>query len=117
MLVGFALKRDVQIGSAMQGQTNEPFHKVPQIESHDEQLQHLRRVDALVLDEIRGDGDAFAAEQQATNVDGVILPERNQSVVDDLHLYRTIFYLLLKTQIVGQIFYFLVQVFGASLVL
>jgi hypothetical protein len=37
--------------------------------------------------------------------------------VDDLHLYRTIFNLLLKTQIVGQIFYFLVQVFGASLVL
>jgi hypothetical protein len=74
-------------------------------------------VDALVLDEIRGDGDAFAAEQKATNVDGVILPKRNQSVVDDLHLYRTIFYLLLKTQKVGQIFYFLVQVFGTSLVL
>lgn len=70
----------------MQGQTDEPFHKVPQIESHDEQLQHLRRMDALVLDEIRGDGDTFAAEQKATNVDGVILPERNQSVVDDLHL-------------------------------
>ena len=101
----------------MQGQTDEPFHKVPQIESHDEQLQHLRRVDALVLDEIRGDADAFAAEQKATNVNGVILPKRNQSVVDDLHLYRTIFNLLLKTQKVGQIFYSLVQVFVASLVL
>jgi hypothetical protein len=42
-------------------------------------------VNALVLDEFRGDGDALAAEQQSADVDGVILAERNQPVVDNLH--------------------------------
>lgn len=87
MLVGFTLKRDFHIGAAMQGQTDDPFHEVPQIKPHDEQFQHLRRMDALVLNEVRGNGDTFATKQQATNVDGIILPKRNYSVVDNLHLF------------------------------
>lgn len=44
-------------------------------------------MDALMLDEFRRDGNALAAEQQTADVDGVVLAERNQSVVDNLHIY------------------------------
>ena len=75
------------VGPPWQRQSDEPLHEVPEIEAHDKEFQHLCGVNALVLDEFRGDGDALAAEQQSADVDGVILAERNQSVVNDFPAY------------------------------
>ena len=87
MSVGFAFERDVQVSTSVHRQAEEPFDEVPYVEAHNEHLQHLCRMDALMLDEFRRDGNALAAEQQTADVDGVVLAERNQSVVDNLHIY------------------------------
>lgn len=86
MLVGFALERNVGVGSSAHRQADEPLYDIPQIEAHDEHLQHLRRVDALVLNEVCRDAHPFTAEQQAADVDGVVAAKGQQAVVDDFHL-------------------------------
>ena len=42
-------------------------------------------MDALMLNKVGRDGRSFAAKQHSQNVDGVIIFERYQSVVNDEH--------------------------------
>ena len=84
--IGFALERDPAVGPSFQRKADEPFDDVPEIESGNAHLQHLRRVDALMLDEIVRQYDTLAAEKQAEQIDRVVAPERDETVVDDPHV-------------------------------
>ena len=75
VFVGFALERNVGVGPSAHRQADEPLYQIPQIEAHDEHLQHLSRVDSLVLNEVCRDAHPFSAEQQAADVDGVVATE------------------------------------------
>lgn len=70
--VGFALEGYVEIGgdgATMDDEPHEPLHAVPQEEEHEEHLQLLTRVDALV---VGGHGAQLTArDDDAANVDGV----------------------------------------------
>ena len=50
--IGLALKRDVAIGIATQGQSHEPLDKVGQIEEDKEHLALLGRVNALMIHQL-----------------------------------------------------------------
>ena len=83
--IGFSLEGDVEVGAAGEWQADEPLKEVAEVEAHDEQLQHLSGVDALMAEELCADVDAPAAKQDAADVDGVEAAERKQAVVNDLH--------------------------------
>lgn len=85
--IGFTLKGNIAISASRHRQAYEPLNEVKEIEADDEHLQHLRCVDALMLDEIRSNGGAFSAKQYSADVDGIVFTEWQQSVMNNFHLY------------------------------
>ena len=85
MPVRLALERNVQVGSPAHWQANEPLDDVEEVEKYKSQFNHLSGMDALMLDKVGRDGRSFAAKQHSQNVDGIIIFEGNQSVVNDEH--------------------------------
>lgn len=83
--VRLALERDVEVGAPPHRQANEPLDDVEEIEEYKSQFNHLPGMDALMLDKVGRDGRSFAAKQHSQNVDGVIIFEGYQSVVNDEH--------------------------------
>lgn len=83
--VRLALERNVQVGAPAHRQANEPLDDVEKIEEYKSQFNHLSGMDALMLDKVGRDGRSLAAKQHSQNVDGVIIFEGYQSVVNDEH--------------------------------
>ena len=83
--VRLALERNVQVGAPAHRQANEPLDDVEEIEKYKSQFNHLSGMDALMLDKVGRDGRSLAAKQHSQNVDGVIIFEGYQSVVNDEH--------------------------------
>lgn len=79
------LERNVQVGSPSHRQANEPLDDVEEIEEYKSQFNHLPGMDALMLDKVGRDGRSLAAKQHSQNVDGIIIFEGYQSVVNDEH--------------------------------
>ena len=46
-------------------------------------------MDALMLDEVGCYGNALATEEDAKDVDGIVFPEWDESVMDDFHVNIT----------------------------
>ena len=46
-------------------------------------------MDALMLDEVGCYGNALATEEDAKEVDGIVFPEWDESVMDDFHVNIT----------------------------
>ena len=85
MPVRFALERNVEVGAPAHWQANEPLYDVEEIEKYKSQFNHLSGMDALMLDKVGRDSRSLAAKQHSQNVDGVIIFEGYQSVVNDEH--------------------------------
>ena len=83
--VCLALERNVQVGSPAHRQANEPLDDVEEVEEYKSQFNHLSGMDALMLDKVGRDGRSLAAKQHSQNVDGIIIFEGYQSVVNDEH--------------------------------
>lgn len=83
--VCLALERNVQVSAPAHRQANEPLDDVEEVEEYKSQLNHLPGMDALMLNKVGRDGRSFAAKQHSQNVDGVIIFEGYQSVVNDEH--------------------------------
>ena len=85
MLVCLALERNVEVSSPAHRQANEPLDDVEEVEEYKSQFNHLSGMDALMLNKVGRDGCSLAAKQHSQNVDGVIIFEGYQSVVNDEH--------------------------------
>lgn len=85
MPVRFTLERNVEVGAPAHWQANKPLDDVEEIEEYISQFNHLSGMDALMLDKVGRDGGSLAAKQHSQNVDGVIIFEGYQSVVNDEH--------------------------------
>lgn len=83
--VCLALERNVEVSSPAHRQSNEPLDDVEEIEEYKSQFNHLPGMDALMLDKVGRDGRSLAAKQYSQNVDGIIIFEGYQSVVNDEH--------------------------------
>ena len=83
--VRLALERNVQVGAPPHWQANEPLDDVEEVEKYKTQFNHLSGMDALMLNKVGRDGRSFAAKQHSQNVDGIIIFEGYQSVVNDEH--------------------------------
>lgn len=83
--VCLALERNVQVGSPAHRQANEPLDDVEEVEEYKSQFNHLSGMDALMLNKVGRDGRSFTTKQHSQNVDGVIIFEGYQSVVNDEH--------------------------------
>ncbi len=83
--VGLALKTDVHIGIAPHWQADAPFHQIPQIETHEQHLHHLARVDALMTDEVGRKQGAGTAKQHTHNVDSIKVLGWQYAVANNLH--------------------------------
>ena len=83
--VCLALERNVQVGAPPHRQANEPLDDVEEIEEYKSQFNHLAGMDALMLNKVGRDGRSFTTKQHSQNVDGVIIFEGYQSVVNDEH--------------------------------
>lgn len=64
-------------------QQHQPFHHVPQVKAHEQQLAHLRRMDAFVVQQLRRQPRAVPHEKHAKQVHSIETAKRNERVMDD----------------------------------
>ena len=84
--VGLAFEADGTVGAvtvAEQNEPHEPFDQVPEVEPDDEELEHLCRVDALVVDVGRCERQVAAREDDAEEVDRPKTGKGDETVADN----------------------------------
>src|SRR3712207_1447763 len=86
--IGLAFERDMRVGTPLHGQADKPFYHIPEVETYEAQLYHLRRMYALVLNEVARNERTLTAEEQSEYVDGIVLPRWQQAIMYDFHCLR-----------------------------
>ena len=83
--VGLPLEGDTVVGAPLGGYLDQPFDDIPQIEEDDAHLEELCRMDALMVDELRGEACLGATEEDAEKIHGGIVFEGQVFVAYDFH--------------------------------
>ena len=78
IIVGLTLKTDVEVGISPEEQPDKPLKEINDIERQVEQFAHLRRVDALMVDEALGNLNVGMHKKHAKEIDGGVVARRRQ---------------------------------------
>lgn len=78
VLISLALEAEIIVGIAPEKQPNKPLHKVQYIKRHIEQLTHLCRVDALMIDQTPIYSHVGMHKKHAKKINGSIVARRWQ---------------------------------------
>ena len=84
--IRLALKRNIVIGLrrvAVLNQPYHPFHKIPNIEEHPQQLHLLTAVNQLMVDVTAIQAPTFSDNDETEKVDGDVGAERNETAAED----------------------------------
>ena len=68
--MGLALKRDVAVGIATHEEADNPLKEIGNVKEHEQHLALLRRVDALVIQQLMAQIDARVHKHHPQQVDG-----------------------------------------------
>ena len=83
--VRLALKRDVAVGVPPHGQPHQPLDDISEIEKHEQHLALLRRVNALMVDQLVAQVHAMMHEQNPQQINRRETPEGQYRGAHNLH--------------------------------
>lgn len=68
--IGLSLKRDITVSITTHRQPDDPLHEIGQIEEDEQHLPLLRRVDALVVDQLVAEVHPMMYKEDSQQIDG-----------------------------------------------